>query len=92
MGGPKATLGETHFGKIPNLKGTVGTHNNSMSNIDGTLFRAGQYGSSAGLSGVGSFPNIAYFDASKYNSVFDDNYGFVLPSCVIVGGYIIKYI
>lgn len=92
MGGSGSAVGDVGNGHLPNIKGTVGTHNHSLSNLDNVLFKGGQYGSTAGLSGVGSFPNIAYFDASGYNGIYDDSYNEVIPSCLIVGGYVVKYI
>ena len=92
MGGATTTPGDTAPGHLPNLKGSVGTHNHSLSNLDGVLFKGGQYGSTQGLSGVGSFPNIATFNASGYNSIYSDLYNSVIPSCLIIGGYVIKYI
>ena len=92
MGDTGSTPGDTTPGQLPNLKGTVGTHNHSLANLDGVLFKGDQYGSTQGLSGVGSFPNIAVFDASGYNSIYGDSHVRVVPSCLIIGGYIIKYI
>lgn len=92
MGGSGSTVGGFGSGYLPNIKGTVGTHNHSLSNLDGVLFKGGQYGSTQGLSGVGSFPNIAYFNASGYNSIYSDTANMVIPAYTIVGGYIIKYI
>ena len=92
MGGAGATVGTCGNGFLPNLKGTVGTHNHSLSNIDGVLFKASSFGSSAGLSGVGSFANIATFNASAYNSIYTDTATMVIPAYAIIGGYIIKYI
>ena len=91
MGGAGSTVGDITPGYLPNIKGAVGTHNHSLANLDGVLFAPDMWGSSAGLSGVGSFANKAIFNAHKYNSIYDDNANSVIPAAVIVGGYLIKY-
>lgn len=92
MEGSGSTVGDVGDGHLPNIKGSVGTHNHSLANLDGVLFKGDLYGSTQGLSGVGSFPNIAIFDASGYNNIYNDSYNQVIPSCLIVGGYVVKYI
>lgn len=91
MGGAGSTIGDITPGYLPNIKGSVGTHNHSLANLDGVLFTADMWGSSAGLSGVGSFANKANFNAHNYSSIYDDNATLVIPAAVIVGGYIVKY-
>lgn len=83
-----ATIGATTNGQAPNITGSFGSHNGSLVGGTGAFYSQGTM-SSAGLSGVGSFPTPMGFDASRSSAVYSDTATGIKPAGVYMN-WIIK--
>ena len=70
--GVRGNVGDYVEPGLPNITGSFGSHNASLSG--GTnAFTPTSYVSSAGLSGVGSFPSVMNFSAQSSNSIYGNS-------------------